>query len=286
MGSCPLRIKTSTVGERKGHIMRIVILPPYQVKSGYLVKQTAELMQNLERKGLIAREEYVIDEGYWIDWPDQRRDSEFLAAISLGVVRKVREHAGMSGVDAIVCTGSMEPAFFPAREISDIPYMGALHSALHVASLLGEKCTVIEATDPQALLARRHARIYGFGDKLVSVRCPGYSSTRMGELIDADSKERRGSRPEVRRCIEAIVKQCIAAVEQDGADCLILACMPLQIFEDEIRKGLDEAGYREIPLICELSAAVALAKAVVGMKVSQARLAYPRADTTLVLPKR
>ena len=187
------------------------VLPSHQANRG------AHAESGKERSD--RKEEYVIDEGYWIDWPDQRRDSEFLTAISLGVVRKVREYAAMNGIDAIVCPGSMEPAFFPAREISDIPYMGALHSALHVASLLGERCTVIEATDPQL----EDMPGYGFGDKLVSVRCPGYSSTRMGELIDADSKKKRGSRPEVRRCIEDILKQCIASVEQDGADCLILA---------------------------------------------------------------
>lgn len=259
--------------------MRILILPPYQNKNGYVIKQTRELMENLEKKGQISREEYVIDEGYFINWLDERRDAEFLGRISLGIIKKVKEYSQAAGIDAIVCLGSMEPGFLAAREISDIPYMGALHSALHVASLLGDKCTVVEGTDPQAILARRHAKMYGLDDKLVSVRHVGYSSTQMGKLLDDYPKEERAGVQEVKTCIRGIVDQCVAAVEQDRADSVILSCMPLQVFEDEVRGGFIEAGYSDVLLVCELSAAVAMAKAVVCMNLTHARLAYPRADT-------
>ncbi len=261
--------------------MKLLILPPYRNKYGYVIKHTQELMDNMEKKGQITRNEYIIDEGYFIDWPEERRDSEFLANISLGIIKKVKEYSEAGGVDAIVCQGSMEPAFFPAREISDVPYMGSLHAALHVASLLGDRCSVIEATDPQAILVRRHAKIYDLDDKLVSVRNPDYSSTQMGKFLHDYPKGERANVPEVRKCIDDIVDKCISAVEQDRADSLILSCTPLQIFEDEVREGLDEAGYRGVPLICELSAAVAMAKAIVGMKLTHARLAYPRADSKL-----
>ena len=261
--------------------MNIVILPPYQNRDGYVIKQTRELMQHMEQKGQITKDEYIIDEGYFIDWADQRRDSEFLAHISLGIIKKVKEYSGMKGIDAIVCQGSMEPSFFPAREISDLPYMGSQHAALHVASLLGDRCCIIDATDTQAVLARRHAKMYGFNDKLVSVRCPGYSSTRMGSLVNDYPKEDRPNCLELKKCIKDIVNQCIAGVEQDRADSIILSCTPLQVFEDEVRTGLDEAGYRDVPVICELSAAVAMAQAVVNMGLTHARLAYPRANTLL-----
>ena len=261
--------------------MKILILPPYQSKNGFVMKQTRELMENLEKKGQISKEEYVIDEGYFIDWLDERRDAEFLANISLGIVKKVKEYSKASGIDAIVCPGSMEPAFLPAREISGIPYMGALHSALHVASLLGDRCSVVEGTDPQAILARRHAKMFGLDNKLVSVRYVGYSATQLGRFLYDYPKEERFRMPEVKKCIRRIVDECAAAVEEDRADSVILSCMPLQVFEDEVREGLDEAGYDDIALICEVSAAVAMAKAVVEMRLMHARLAYPRADTTL-----
>ena len=238
-------------------------------------------MENLEKKGQITRDEYVIDEGYFIEWMEERRDSEFLANISLGIIKKVKELSQKGGIDAIVSMGSMEPAFFPAREICEIPFMGALHSALHVASLLGDRCTVVEATDPQAILVRRHARMYGLDQKLASARHVGYSSSEMGKFLIAHPRGERGNVPEVKTMIGDIVDQCIAAVEQDRADCVILSCTPLQVFEEEIRQGFIESGYGEIPVICELSAAVAMAKAVVGMNLTQARVANPRSDTKI-----
>lgn len=258
--------------------MKILILSPFQNEKGYVTKQTRELMENLEKRGQITKEEYVIDEGYFIDWIDERRDAEFLANISLGIIKKVKEYSQTEGIDAVICPGSMEPAFLPAREILDIPYLGALHSALHIASLLGDKCSVIEATDPQAILARRHARMYGLDHKLASVRHVGYSSTQLGRLLYDYPREERAGAPEMKKCIHNIVDQCAAAIEQDRVDSVILSCMPLQVFEDEVREGLDEAGYNEIPLVSELSAAVALTKALVSMNLAHARLAYPRAD--------
>jgi Asp/Glu/hydantoin racemase len=261
--------------------MKILILPPYQNKNGYTNQQTIELMEALEEKGQITKGEYVIDDGYFIDWLEDRRDCEFLATISLGVIKKTRGLAGSGSVDAIVSLGSMEPAFYPAREISDIPFMGALHSALHTASLIGDKCSVIEATDPQALLVRRHAKMYGFDHKLVSARHAGFSSTEMGKMLAEHPRGKRATVPAIKAVIDKIVAQCKAAVDQDGADCVILACMPLQVLEPEVRREFNDRGFQDIPLICELSASVAMAKAVVGMNLSTARVANPRADNKI-----
>jgi len=261
--------------------MKILILPPYQNKNGYTNQQTIELMAALEEKGQITKDEYVIDDGYFIEWLEDRRDCEFLATISLGVIKKTREHGVSGNFDAIVSMGSMEPAFYPAREISDIPFMGALHSALHVASLIGDKCAVIEATDPQAVLVRRHAKMYGFDHKLVSARHAGFSSTEMGKMLAEHPRGKRAAVPAIKTVIDKIVAQCKAAVDQNGADCVILSCMPLQVLEPEVRRQFNDLGYEDIPIICELPASVAMAQAVIGMNLSTARVANPRADNKI-----
>ena len=261
--------------------MKILILPPYQNKNGYTNLQARELMDNLVAKGQIAADEFIIDDGYFIEWPDERRDSEFLANISLGIIKKVKTYQQSGDVAAVVCMGSMEPAFYPAREICSVPYLGALHSALHIASLIGDRCCVVEATDPQAILVRRHAKMYGFNDKLVSARHAGFSSTQMGKHLAEVPRDKRIDSPEIARIIERIVDQCAAAVEQDRADAVILSCMPLQVLENEVRHSFNERGYEDIPLVCELSASVALAQALVGMGLSHTRVAHPGADNRL-----
>ena len=79
----------------------------------------------------------------------------------------------------------------------------------------------------------------------------------------------------MKKLIDDIVEYCIKAVEEDRSDSLILGCTPLQCFEDEVRERLDESGYNEIQLICEFSAAVEMAKAMVNLKLVQAPRAYP-----------
>ena len=62
-----------------------------------------------------------------------------------------------------------------------------------------------------------------------------------------------------------------------AADTLLLGCEPLQAFAEEVRQKVNEAGYDEIPVICELSAGVAMARAMVDMGVVQVARAYPSA---------
>lgn len=257
---------------------KIIIIPPYSNENNLVKAHTIELMERNEKRGQITKEEYFIDDGYFIDWLEERRDAEFLANISLGIIKKVKEYNKKEDISAIICSGSMEPAFYPAREISDVPFVGALHSALHIASFIGEKCMVLEAKDTQAMLVRRHAKTYGFDHKLISARNIGYSSTDIGKKIEHCPKSKRLENLDIRRIIESMVEQCLAAVKEDCVDSIILACQSVQVFEDDIRKQLDIAGFSEIPLICELSAAIAMAKAIVGMNLKLSRIAYPRPD--------
>ena len=90
-----------------------------------------------------------------------------------------------------------------------------------------------------------------------------------------DNKEERDKVPEVRKIIDDIKTQCIAAIEKDRVDSILLGCEPFLAFEDELRQGLDEAGYNEIPIIFEAAAAVEMAKAMANMKLLQTARAYP-----------
>ncbi len=263
--------------------MKLLIQTPYLnvVTEGQAMPQ--ELLANMRRKGALDGVEVDVDPGPPTDLTSPSRDEEFLVYISPGVLNKIKEYSEKGGYDAIACQGSLEPAFFGAREVSKIPVTSALHAALHVASLIGDRFSVIDATDVQALITRRFAEAYGFGHKLASVRYVSYTSTTMAGFFRKYKKEERANVPEVKECIDAIVAQCITAIEQERADSIILACPPLQIFEDETREALDEAGYSEIPLICELAAAIEMAKVMVNMELTQARRAYP-SDDLIVKP--
>ena len=260
--------------------MRLINIEPYTRRDDWAQKDKAgkpiiqELIDNMRRKGQLDGVEIDVVSGTTVGTKESR-DDEVLAHITIGVLERIREYSEMGTYDAIVCQGSIEPGFYAGREISKIPVAFAVHSSAHVASLIGEKFSVLELTDTMAHIVRRHIKGYGFGEKLASVRKLGLSSTQMGAIVNTRKKEERAGDPEIQRLLELILEQCKAAVDKDGADTIILGCPPLQYLEDEIRQKLDQAGYQEIQLISELAAAIEMAKVMVNMKLIQSPKAFP-----------
>jgi len=262
--------------------MRLINIGPYgNAKSAN--KDTTgkpiieELIDNMRRRGQLKGVEIDTDTGTTIPAKDGR-DDDVLAQINVGVIEKIREYSAMNKYDAIVCRGSLEPGFHAGRQISKIPVAFALHSAVHVASLIGDRFSLLDVTDPLAHIARRHVEEYGFGHKLVSVRRVDCSSLAMGSLLYSRKKADRANDPQVKDLLDVAMVQCVAAIEKDRADTIIIGCIPLQYLEDEIRQRLAAAGYGEIQLICEFASAVEMAQVMVNMKVTQAPRAYPGDD--------
>ena len=258
--------------------MKLVMILPFKgvnntSTEGHFLER--EIMVDMEKRGQLEGVEIDIDEGYPTDYTAENRDEEVLAYITMGVLKKVREYSEMGKYDAIVTTGSLEPGFFAARMISKIPVACVLHSAVHVASLIGDRFSIIGVTDPVALILRHHVQNYGLSHKLASVRYVSHSSSSMMRLIHEYDKEERIGVPEGKKLVDDITTQCRIAIEEDRVDSLILSHPTLQCLEGEIRRRLDESGYSEIQLICEIPAAVEMAKAMVNLKLIQAPRAYP-----------
>ena len=229
--------------------MRIIDIPPYRAKNyapergHYLV---IEIVENMRQRGQLEGVEIDIDDGYPTEHTAETRDEEVLANITVGFLTRVRELSESGKYDAIVTSGSIEPGFFAGRMISNIPIAFCLHSAVHMASLVGERFSIIELTDTMGQIIRHLVQLYGLSHKLASIRTVSLSSTvTMGYIRDYP-KEERVKIPEVKKLLDEVAARCQVAIEKDRADSLILGCPPLQCFEDEIREGLDKAGYESL----------------------------------------
>ena len=260
--------------------MKLINIPPYRgtginyspTEGHFMVRQ---LIDNMRKKGQLEGVEIDIDEGYPTDHTTETRDEEVYASVTVGVIKRVREISEMGTYDAIVTSGAVDAGFFAARMISKIPIAFSIHSGVHIASLIGDRFTILARSDTQALSHRHYVQLYGLNDKLVSIRHISRSSPSVMRLIRDYKKEERLKVPEIKKLIDDAVAQCIAAIEDDRVDSIILGAPHLQCFEDEFRERLDEAGYSEIQLICPLSAAVEMAKAMVNMKLMPGSRAYP-----------
>ena len=254
--------------------MRLIVIPPYKNPAVNTAYVFGVLVDKLKKKSQFEGDEIDLDEGALLENPSEVRDAAFVANITLGFLDRVREYSEMGKYDAIVSTGFADPGFEAARTISKIPVAGAVHSSLHIASLIGKRTSIVIGTIPLALAVRQIAESYGLGHKLASLRSYGHSTTELIGLI-SKFKDRLLETPEAKRVSEDITTQCITAIERDRVDSVILGCEPTEMWEDEIRERLNGAGYDEIPLICPTPACVQMAKAMVNLDFTQTPRAYP-----------
>ena len=259
--------------------MRLVAIPPYRnpaVNWGWMLRY---LVEDYRKTGALKGVEVDVDDGYLVDSTSETRDEEVLAIINVGIINKVKEYANTGKYDGIVLTGGIDPGFLAARVSlqSKIPVTGAIHSALHVASLIGERTSEIHTVPSSSLIVRHLGERYGFGDKLVAVRIPMHTSTESYRIIEKyrENWPARLNDPALGKIMDDLTKECIAAVDENRADSIILACEHLQAMADGVRQRLDKAGYQEIPIIRTLPAGIEMALAMANMKLLQAARAYP-----------
>lgn len=260
--------------------MRLIVIPPYQNPLVNWVFIIRALLDNMEKKGQLKGIDVDIDEGYFTESTAESRDEVSRAIMSAGLVQKAREYSESGKYDAIVLTGGTDPAFPASRLASKIPVLGALHSCLHAASLIGERCGHVNLTTSSALAVRHAAESYNLGHKLASVRYVNYSTTHVYKLLKKykDNWEDRYNDPEIKKILDDITTQCLASIEKDRVDTLVFSVEPIEALEDEIVRRVVEAGYDEIPVINGFSAAMELAQVMVNMKLTQAPRAYPDAS--------
>ncbi len=269
--------------------MKIVFIPPYKLEgSNYFASEghfmVNELVADMKKKGQLEGVEVDIDDGYSMEYTGENRDEEVIANVTVGFLKRVKAVNEMNKYDAVVSQGASDKGFDAARMLSKIPITFSVHSSVHVASLIGERFSIIFMKDAMALPVRHSVEAYGFGHRLASVRSVGRSASYMQKILHQYKKAERMKVPEVKKIIDDTVAQCVIAIEEDRVDSLIIGASHLQCFENEIRLKLDELGYAEIPLICAVSAAVEMAKSMANMKLNQASRAYP-SDALKAKPK-
>jgi len=262
--------------------MKLIVIPPYKNPEADMVYVITRLLEKLKQKSRFENAEIDVVEGFPLAEHTEARDAAFLANITPGFLSKVRAYSEMGGYDAIVSTGFLDPGFEAARMVSRIPVAGALHASLLLASLIGKRTSIVIGAMPLALAVRQVAEGYGLGHTLASLRSYGHSTTELLKLINK-YRNRLFESPEAGPITKDIVAQCVTAIEADRVDSLILGCEPTELWEDEVRKQLDAAGYDEIPLICPTLACVQMATVMVNLQLKQTPRAYP-ADTLRAQP--
>lgn len=213
------------------------------------------------------------------DWPvETREEFAYAAAARLSIVREACESGKYN---AIVLLGGGEPGFRESREIAreyGIPVTACGFSQMHMASMLGNKFSVID-------IAENHSMYYydvvvqnRFDSRCASIRNvnfplprPGWDESR--SIVEQRKLAKSGKKSEM---VEAAVAEAVAAIEEDGAEVITFGCSASFWLQPFVKSRLAEMGW-EVPVLEGYSCAIELAKTMVNLGVDASGLMFPSA---------
>jgi allantoin racemase len=187
-------------------------------------------------------------------------ESGFEATLAApGTMAKIIE-AERQGIDAAVIDCMADPGLVGAREAVKIPVLGPSQTAMHVASMLGHRFSVVTVLRRLRGQFEQAAAAYGVAASVASVRAVDIP------VLDLERDLATTQR--------ALVAEAERAVVDDGADTIIFGCTGMMGCAVAVRDGLRERGI-DVPVIDPVPTAVAMAAAMVRARLSQSKTAYP-----------
>jgi allantoin racemase len=170
-------------------------------------------------------------------------------------VEKIME-AEQRGFDAVAITCMCDCGLHSGREQVNIPVTSAFESSVLLASALGLKFSIITVTNALIPLFHRNLRAIGLECNLASIRSVDIPVLNLQDDIG--------------RTREALLGEAKKAVENDGAQVIILGCTGMAGMAQWLRQNIN------LPVIDGLEAAIKLAEVLVDMRLSQSKLTYPK----------
>jgi len=192
---------------------------------------------------------------------DGSYDAESLAMLHIDAARQAQRE----GFDAVAMGCLDEPGVQGAKEALDIPVVGESEAAMHFASMVARRFSflmpgAIDGNQRGAYGSRcieDLARLYGFAEKLASVRSVA------GKSLEFAGRDE--SFP------EAMIEQGRLAMQEDGADAVI-GYGSLDVI-GRLQRELP------IPVIDPIQASAMMAESLARLRIAQSKRAFPTPDS-------
>ncbi len=195
-----------------------------------------------------------LDEG-----PDSIESECEEALVVPDFLRKAKEAEG-TGCDAVICDCFGDPGVHAAREVVDIPVIGAGESSMLLAAALGQRFSVVTVLPSVFTMIENLARRAGVGGKIASIRSVDIP------VLELHDKGRMSF---------ALLDQMIQAIKQDKAHVLILGCTGMMGVAGSLQSQLASEGFN-VPVIDPVGASVKHAETMVSLGLRPSRLTYHR----------
>lgn len=153
--------------------------------------------------------------------------------------------------DAIVVAAFGDPGLGGLREAIGVPVTGLTEAALASAHLLGHRISIIAISQRIQAWYREVVDSYGFGGRLASIRALDRPLSGIGAVQDEHAQ-----------ALKALAER---AVDEDGADVIVLAGAPLAGLARSLQ------GQLPVPVVDGVSSAVRHAETLVALRPGQAQ---------------
>lgn len=163
---------------------------------------------------------------------------------ALGVLEQVKsgKDHGMSG-HIIACFG--DPGLLAARELAKGPVIGIAEAAMHTATLVATRFSIVTTLPRTLIIARSLLKQYGF-----TQHCAALHAIDLPVLALEDGSG---------IAQEKVRQRCIQAKYQDGSGAIVLGCGGMASMAQDLTKELD------LPVIDGVCAAVKMVESLVAL---------------------
>lgn len=168
------------------------------------------------------------------------------------------KRADAEGYDAVISNCLLDPGVKAAREILNIPVVGAGEASMRFAVSLGHSFSVVTVLPNPVPAIENLAKEYGVEERLTSVR---YVDIPVLDLKDK------------KKLINALNREMLAAIKEDRAHVLVVGCTGMMGVAKEIENRLRQDGY-EVPVVDPAAASLKFAESLVSMGLKQSPLTY------------
>ena len=174
-----------------------------------------------------------------------RAEAQIGGAIALEMLAE----AG-NGFDAAIIAAFGDPGLFGARELFSFPVVGLAEAAMLTACMVGQRFSIVTFSPTLAPWYNECVVMHGLGTRCAGIRALGESFKSISG-VQAEKED-------------ALVRLANLAVDEDGADVVILSGAPLAGLADKIKDRIP------VPAIDPIAAAVRQAETLAVLKLRKA----------------
>jgi len=222
--------------------MKIMVINPNTSQS-----MTDHLRQELERIKRPDTELTVVCAERGPETIESAYDEAYAIPPALELVKR----ANQEDYHAIIIACFSDPGLEAAKEISKIPVIGIEESSLHMAAMLGAKFSVITPRRERIPSKREHVHMRGLDYFLASVRSLDLSVAE----TDAEPEKTK----------ERVLEVAQKAVDEDGAEVIILGCAGMAGYAKEIERKL------RVKVLDPSAVALKVAEAMADLGLTQSK---------------